>query len=270
MSLTRRDFLATSSLAALAVAWQDTARAAEEFGGFRMGAQSYSFRHFNTYDALTMLGGIGLKNMEFCSVHFPPAPENEKFLEAKQYIEKAGVTVPSFGVESFTSSEEASRVKFDFGKILGLEVLTADPDPDAFDLLDKLTEEYNIKIAIHNHGPRARYNKAEDTLKACEGHSAMIGACVDTGHVIRSGEKPHEVLEALGSRVISMHLKDWVHEEDEQILGEGDMDLVAVAKTLKKIEFTGPIMLEFELDKENPVPGMLKGLENWKKALESA
>jgi sugar phosphate isomerase/epimerase len=67
-----------------------------------------------------------------------------------------------------------------------------------------------------------------------------------------------------------MHLKDWVHKGEEQILGEGDMDLVAVAKVLRKIKFTGPIMLEFELFEDDPVPGMIKGLENWKKAVAAA
>jgi len=271
MNLTRRDFLAaTAAAAGMSLAWQNAVLAADEYGGYRMGAQSYSFRHFKTAEALALLKELGLSNMEFCSVHFPPAPENEKYLEAKKLIAAAGVKVLSFGVEGFPNDEAACRVKFDFAKDLGIEVLTADPEPRAFDLLDKLTEEYKIKIAIHNHGPAARYNKVADTLKAVKDHSEMIGGCVDTGHVIRSGEKPHEVLEALGSRAHSMHLKDWVHGGDEKILGEGDMDLVAVAKAMKKIKFSGPCMLEFELDETGPVAGMAKGLGNWAKAVQSA
>src|SRR5690606_5327985 len=122
----------------------------------------------------------------------------------------------------FTKDEESSRVKFDFAKALGLEVLTANPMRNAFEALGVLCDEYDIKIAIHNHGPGALYDKVEDTAKAVEGLTSRIGACVDTGHVIRSGEKPHEVIRALGSRVISLHLKDWIHGGEEQILGEGD------------------------------------------------
>src|SRR5690606_18501371 len=122
---------------------------------------------------------------------------------------------------------------------------------------------------IHNHGPSARYDSVEDTLRAVKDHSPMIGACVDTGHVIRSGEKPHEVITALGDRVISLHLKDWVHGGDERILGEGDIDLPGVAKALKALDFKGPLNLEFELDSENPVPGMQAGLAHWAKAVAS-
>jgi sugar phosphate isomerase/epimerase len=98
----------------------------------------------------------------------------------------------------------------------------------------------------------------------------MIGACVDTGHVIRSAEKPHEVIEELGDRVHSLHLKDWIHGGKEQILGKGDMDLVAVARALKALNFAGPVMLEYEESPENPVPDMKEGLANWAKAVQSA
>lgn len=260
--MNRREFMLTS---ASALTFAMTLKAVAKETGWKLGCQSYCFRNFDTAGVLARVKELGLENVEFCSVHFPPAPENEKFLKSKKLIDEAGIKVLSYGVESFTDDVEASRVKFDAGKALGLEVLTADPTPAAFDVLDKLVEEYGIKIAIHNHGPGARYDSVEDTLRATNGHHKSIGACVDTGHVIRSGEKPHEVIRALGDRVHSLHLKDWVHKGDEQILGEGDLDLIEVAKALKEIKFSGPLMLEYELQPENPVPGMLKGLENWRK-----
>ena len=81
---------------------------------------------------------------------------------------------------------------------------------------------------------------------------------------------PHEVIAALGERVHSLHLKDWKHGGAEQIVGEGDMDIVAVAKALKAINFKGPIMLEYENHEDDPVPHMKKGLENWQKACDKA
>ncbi|HOD49331.1 MAG TPA: sugar phosphate isomerase/epimerase family protein [Candidatus Hydrogenedentes bacterium] len=237
---------------------------------FPAGAQSYSFRKFDTSGAIECLKKLGADTMEFCAVHFPPDAGDAGFAGVKEMLAARKMLVPCFGVEGFSDNAAANRKKFEFAKALGVQVLTADPTPEAFDNLEELVEEFQIKIAIHNHGPGARYDKVADTLKAVRGRHPYIGACVDTGHHLRSNEQPHEVLEQLGDRVISLHLKDWAIGGEEQLLGEGDMDLVAVAKALLKINFTGPIVMEYEESPENPVPDMKKGLANWRAAVKAA
>ncbi len=230
----------------------------------KIGAQSYSFRHFDTAGAIHCLDELGLGFMEFCAVHFPPDANDPGLAAVKGLISEHKIQVPCYGVESYTEDAALNRRKFEFAKALGVEILTADPTPEAFESLDVLCEEFQIKIAIHNHGPKARYDRVEDTLNAINGHHPFIGACVDTGHSIRSGEAPHEVILALGDRVHSVHLKDWTFDSDETILGEGDMDMQRVAEALKEIGFNGPIMMEYELDVENPVPGMIRGMQHWR------
>ena len=242
------------------------AATAGEAAQFRVGAQSYSFRKFGFEASLKCLKDLGLKYMEFCSVHFPPDAGRPEFSHIKATLQAEGIEVPCFGVEGFTEDAAANRKNFEFAKALGVEVLTADPTPDAFDNLDDLTDEFGIKVAIHNHGPGARYDKVADTLNAVKGHSPMIGACVDTGHAIRSGERPHEIIEELGDRTISVHIKDWTQGGEEQIIGQGDMDLAAVVHALRAIGFSGPVMIEYENSPENPVPDMTIGIENWNKA----
>lgn len=261
-SLSRREFVA-STLVGVSTLATVGGRSWAAGPGWVMGCQSYSFRKFSFEDSIKNLKELGLEHMEFCAVHFLTGAAREGLSQVKATIEAAKIRVPCYGVEGFSADVEANRRKFEFGKYMGIGILTADPEPESFDNLEKLCEEYKIKIAIHNHGPKARYDKVSDTLKAVEGKSAMIGACVDTGHVIRSGEKPHEVIRALGARVHSLHLKDWRHGGEEQILGEGDMDLGEVAKALRELHFTGPIMMEYENSPENPLPDMKKGLANW-------
>jgi len=265
----RRDFLVTSTLAVSGMACVTTPAATHKKERM-MGAQSYSFRKFSFEDSLKCLKDLGTNVMEFCAVHFPPDADDPNFANVKAAIEQAGVVVPCYGVEGFSADEAANRKKFEFGKALGIEVLTANPTLDSFDNLEKLTEEFGIKIAIHNHGPGADYDGVQDTLDAVKGRCPLIGACVDTGHAIRSGEKPHAVIEALGDRVISLHLKDWITGGEEQILGKGDMDLVAVAKALKAINFDGPIVMEYEESPDNPVPDMKEGWDNWQQAVAQA
>jgi sugar phosphate isomerase/epimerase len=267
--MSRRRFLAVGG-AALPLAGLAALGAKEHRKEFRMGAQSYSFRKFDLDGSIKCLKELGLNEMEFCAVHFPPDAEDPNFGKVRATIEAADISVPCFGVEAFTADVDANRKKFEFAKALGIGVLTADPTPDSFDNLDKLCEEFNVRIAIHNHGPKARYDKVDDTLNAVEGHSPLIGACVDTGHAIRSGDKPHEIIERLGPRVISLHLKDWITGGKEQILGEGDLDLGAVANALGTMDFSGPIVMEYEESPENPVPDMKRGWENWKAACKKA
>ena len=232
----------------------------------RVGAQSYSFRDFDFEGSIACLKQLGTKYIEYCSVHFPCDAAHGGFPRVKQRLDAEGIVAVCFGVEGFTGDHAANRRKFELAKALGIEVLTADPTPDAFDSLDTLTDEFGVKIGIHNHGPGARYDKVADTLNAIKNHSPMIGACVDTGHVIRSGENPHEVIEQLGSRTISLHLKDWKLGGEERILGHGDMNMAAVAGVLKVIDFTGPVVMEYENSPDNPVPEMKAGLDNWLKA----
>lgn len=268
MASTRRQFLGQAA-AVSAAALAGNALAAPG-PAFLLGSQSYSFRKFDTIGVISEVKKLGLSAIEFCGVHFPCDPAHAGLAEVKQLIADAGIVVPCYGVESFTADEAANRAKFEFAKAMGIGILTADPLPESFDSLDKLTEEYKIKIAIHNHGPNdMRYGKVQMVLDAIQDHSPMIGACVDTGHSIRSGEKPHEVLAALGDRVISLHLKDWTHGGEEQILGDGDMDLTAVAKVLKDINFGGPLMIEYENSPENPGPDMAVGMVNWQKAVDA-
>ena len=267
MKTNRRQFI--GQLAALpAIAAFAGSAMAKPGPTWRMGCQSYSFRKFDTIGAINGVQKLGLNNIEFCGVHFPCNAEDPGLAKVKEILKETGIDVSCYGVESFGADEAANRVKFEFAKAMGIKILTADPAPESFDNLDKLTEEYKVKIAIHNHGPNARYNTVQNTLDAIKDHSPMIGACVDTGHVIRSNEKPHEVLAALGDRVHSMHLKDWIHGGEEQILGEGDMDLVAVAKALKAMKFAGPLMMEYENSPENPGPEMATGLSNWQAAID--
>jgi len=236
----------------------------------RVGPQSYSFRQFDFEGSIACLKRLGSKYIEYCSVHFPCDAAHQGFPSVKRRLESEGITTLCFGVEHFTADHAANRTRFEFAKALGIEVLTADPDPDAFASLDRLTDQFGVKIGIHNHRPGARYDKVADTIRAVKGHSPMIGACVDTGHVIRSGEAPHEVIERLGPLTISLHLKDWKRGGEEQVLGRGDMDMIAVARILKAIGFDGPLMMEYENSPENPVPEMKIGLENWLKACRAA
>ena len=244
-----------------------------------LGVQTYSFRNFTLFDAIYQAKALGLSAIE----PYPGqqlSPEHDTSVGAdlddderdalRATLESAGAHLVAFGVVGLSADEDQVRPIFEFADDMGIPILTANPEPESFDLLEELVEEFDIKVAIHNHGPGARYDTVDDTLEAVEGRHPHIGACVDTGHVIRSGENPHEVVEALGDRVHMLHLKDWEIDGPETIVGEGDMDLHALASALDAVGFEGPITLEYELDADWPAPHMAIGAFNWRLAVLEA
>src|SRR5205807_5297193 len=107
---------------------------------------------------------------------------------------------------------------------MGVKVITADPSPAALPVLDKLLKEYSkhdIRIAIHNHGPGARYSSIKSVADALKGHHERLGACVDTGHFLRSGEDPVEAVRTFGHRTYEVHVKDVKDKNQFTVLGLG-------------------------------------------------
>lgn len=257
---------------AMGLAFASSASADEEWP---LGVQAFSFRHFTLYEAIGLTRALGLNYVESypgqrlrpdsdVTISHELSDEDRQALLA--YLDEMDMTLAAYGVVGLSANEDETRPIFEFADAMGIEILSANPHPDALDLVESLAEEFGVYVAIHNHGPGARYDSVDDVLNAVEGRNAYLGACVDTGHFIRSEEPPHEAVERLGERVHSLHLKDWTFGGPETAVGEGDMDLEALAAALEAVGFEGPIMLEYELDPENPGPGMARGVANWREA----
>jgi inosose dehydratase len=121
-----------------------------------------------------------------------------------------------------------------------------------------LVKEFDIRVGIHNHGPKHRYNKAIDVLKAIDGRDERLGACADLGHYIRSGERPTDVIRLLKGRLYGVHLKDFAEMQDKSegvILGKGHLNCAEVFDAMKQVGFPadGALSLEYEEHPDNPI-----------------
>ncbi len=241
-----------------------------ESSPFRFGFQSYSLRHFLETEALvTEAEKLGLDWIEVYRGHLPIDASDENINHFKQVLKGIGVGINAFGVEGFSADHAANERVFQFGRKLGVENLSANPERDAFDSLEKLVDQYDIRIAIHNHGPEDElWRRPEWILEAVKDLDPRIGACVDTGHYLRADVDPVEAIRTLGSRVWGVHLKDFDASSEEQIVGRGRLDLAATFEALVDVGFSGPLSLEFELHKEDPVPHMREGLKAVAEALK--
>jgi len=224
----------------------------------QLGIQLYSLRGFDVSTALKHAAKIGFKQVEFYSGMLPLDSTPEQLTAMKKQVADLGMTISAHGVNGFGSDEKANRQTFEFAKELGIKNIAADPDPSSFDQLDELVKEFDIRIAIHNHGPGHRYNKVVDVLRAIENHDERIGACADLGHFIRSGENATEVVRLLKGRLYGIHLKDFAEMKAQAqgvILGKGHLDVQGVIDALLAVEFPsdGALSLEYEENPDDPI-----------------
>lgn len=263
----RRDFHRTiaAAVASCAIPSLSFGRA-DDFAGFKVGAQSYTFRKFKLEQAVKKIADAGLHYAEFYRGHVPVESTPEQIKAVLSLCKDNGVTPIAFGVESFSKAHDANKKKFEFGAALGIKSLSADPEPDeeCFKSLDKLCEEYKIAIAIHPHGPsgkgRHRWWSAETILKAVKDHHPLVGACLDTGHLIRMGQlgeklDPAQQVKVMGARNFGIHLKDHNNEKKTDVIfgkDGGVLDIGALLKALKEVKFEGSLSIEYEAKADEP------------------
>jgi len=259
MRPSRRSFLAATGAAAglnaLSSMRSATAAAAAPLN---LGIQLYSLRGYPVDEALRHARDLGVRFVEFYPGMWPSNADADAIAAMKKTLADLGLTVSAHGVNRFTKDAAANRKIFEFGKAAGITTFGADPDPDSFESLDELVKEFDIRIAIHNHGPTHRYNKAIDVLAAVEKYDPRIGACADLGHYLRSGERPVDVIRLLAGRLYGIHLKDFAEMADKTkgvILGQGHIDVPAVMAALVAAKFPadGALSIEYEENPKNPL-----------------
>ena len=263
----RREFLATGLALAGSLALGGRAAFARDgdYGPFKMGLQSYSLRHYKRDEALAKTKELGVHYWESYNAHTDPDPA--KAAESKSLAAASGVEIIGFGVSGFSKDHEKNRKFFEFGKALGVGYLSADPTTDAFDSLDKLTEEYGIAIGIHPHGPGSRWEKIDQIADAIKPHSDKIGICLDTGHLLRSKEDPVRAVDVFGKRIYGVHLKDVKDAKTFTILGEGDLKLEALLAKLARLDYSYCLALEYEENEKDPIADIRKCLDATREAI---
>lgn len=243
--------------------------------GLKLGIQIYSLRGFPVDVALDHTKNLGFEEVEFFSGMFPLTASDEEIQKMVQKVKGLGLRISAHGVNGFSKDAEANRKVFEFAKKAGVKNISAAPTPDSMDSLNDLVKEYDIRIAIHNHGPSDRFNKVVDVLRAIEGRDPRIGACADLGHFIRSGEKPVDVIRGLAGRLYGVHLKDFAEMKESTrgvILGQGHLDCAAVFDAMIQAKFPadGALSLEYEENPKDPIEDIRQCVATAKTAMTKA
>jgi len=243
---------------------------AAEALGWRIGCQLWSFNKFSFTEAIDKTASLGLKYAEafpgqrFCAdlpedIKFEHTMSDEHRAQAKEKLAKAGITLLSYGVVSLPSNEEKARQVFEFAKDMGIKTIASEPLKKNLPLVAKLADEYDIKVAIHNHPQPSLYANYETVLEAVNGLSERIGACADTGHWPRSGINALDAVKALEGRLISFHLKDinefGVKDAHDVIWGTGVCDVEGILTEIARQGIKEPqFFIEYEYNWDNNLP----------------
>jgi sugar phosphate isomerase/epimerase len=268
--MNRRRFVFTAGAALLSSRWRPASnlltlpigrQSPDPFGGFPIGVQSYSLRNFELLEVIRHIQGLGLHFAEFYSKHLPLDAPAGQVQETLKLLKEADIRLVAHGVNDFTRDHAANQRIFEFATKAGVRNITANPQPDSFDSLDKLCGEFDCRVCIHNHGPGALYDKIADVVKAVKDRHPNIGACIDTGHFIRSAEDPVKAVHELCGRVFALHVKDEAEQRPDShnvVIGKGHLDLVGLFKALRETKFPedGSISLEYEAKPDNPLEDM--------------
>lgn len=270
--MTRRNFLNTGAAAAAcaisgATSLPAFAKPLEKSVAappVRLGLCSYTFRNFTRTQLIGYMKELRVSdlNAKDAKDHLPMDPTQEAAALAD--YKANGIRLHAVGAVYFLKSNDADiRSKFEYAKQAGVRVIVAgDPTPETLPRIEKFVKEYDIRFAIHNHGPEDKVWPSPLTvLKAVKGMDPRMGCCIDVGHTVRAGTDVVEAIHAAGPRLFNMHMKDLTnfHDKASQVaVGDGKMPVREIFKALIAIQYPGFVDLEYEVHGDDPMPGVTK------------
>lgn len=241
--------------------------------GWRLGCQAYSFNRYTFYEAIDKTASLGLHYIEAypgqkLSEDKPDARTDESLTpelrrEIKAKLADSGVKLVNYGVCGLSKDLDACRRTFAFAKDMGIETIVSEPAPDAFDTIEKLCDEYQINVALHNHPKPSRYWNPETVLELCQGRSKRIGACADTGHWMRSELEPVAQIKKLEGRIISFHFKDlnkFGGGAHDVPWGTGEGNVKAILTEIHRQGIQAVFSIEYEHNWTSSLPEIAQGV----------
>jgi sugar phosphate isomerase/epimerase len=232
----------------------------------RIGMTSYTFRTMDRAQLIAALKQLRIATINLKDVkdHLPFSPEAESAALADYAA--AGITPTAVGTVYFPKDEDDDiRSKFEYAKRAGVKVIVAgDPAPSTLPRIEKFVKLYDIRLAIHNHGPEDKtWPSPLSVLEAVKNMDPRMGCCIDVGHTMRAGTDVVAAIHKIGPRLFDIHMKDLANGSDKEsqvAVGEGIMPVKQIFAALAAIRYPGYVDLEYEIQPSNPMPGVIESI----------
>lgn len=238
----------------------------------KLGVASYSFRKFSREQAIQMMKELGTPYLNVKDFHLKLDSTPEEINAAKKEFTDAGITLVGCGNVSFQKDDEADiRSKFEYAKRVGFPLIVCAPTAETLPKMEKYVKEYDIKIALHNHGPEDKhFPTPQSVLQAVKNMDPRCGLCMDIGHTSRTGANIVDSIAEAGPRLLDMHAKDLADpmvKESQVAVGEGKLPIHDIFAQLVKMKYKGCVNLEYEIKENDPLPGMKQSFAYMRKIL---
>jgi sugar phosphate isomerase/epimerase len=269
-TLSRRDFARSGAFLAAAFpfssgifALAQQSPSADQAAPIRLGVASYTFRNFTRAQMVGFLKQLNVLELNAKDVkdHLPSDAQQETAALADYAA--ASIKPHAAGTIYFPKDEDADiRTKFEYCKRAGISVIVAgDPEPQTLPRIEKFVKEYDIRFAIHNHGPEDKlWHSPLDVLKAVNNMDPRMGCCIDVGHTARAGTDVVQAIKEAGPRLFNLHVKDltnFQNKESQVAVGEGIMPMRKMFEVLIAMKYNGFVDLEYEIHPDDPMPGVI-------------
>jgi len=269
MNSNRRNFLKLSGLGMAAVAIPGIAQSATasskktKSAPIRLGLASYTLRKMNLDDALAVCQKLDIKHVSLKDFHLKLTASDAEIAEVVKKCKDAGVELGSGGV-IYMKSEAEVDAAFEYARKAGMSMIIGVPQHDMLPYAERKVKEYNIRLAIHNHGPGDKvYPSCESAYVLIKNMDPRMGLCLDIGHTQRIQRDPSADLKDYFDRIFEIHMKDVTSSDQDGKaieIGRGVIDIPGFLKTVVKKKFSGIISFEYEKDDADPVPGLAESL----------
>jgi inosose dehydratase len=241
----------------------DPQPAPETTENFRLGIAGYTFYKFDLQKTLETLKKTDVHYLCIKSFHLPLESTNEEIKAFHAKLADFGVEGYAVGPLYMKTEEEADKI-FEYAKRAGVNTIVGVPTYELLPYVSKKVAEYDIKFAIHLHGPDIEiFPDADDVWENVKNLDPRIGMCLDIGHDRRNGKDPVADLKKYHSRVFDIHLKDVTAASKEGYsveVGRGILDIPGFVKMLRKVNYTGVVSLEHERNMDNPFMGIAESI----------
>ncbi len=236
----------------------------------QVGVAGYTFAKFDLDKSIAMMKKIGVSNLSVKEIHLPLNSSQETINAAMAKFKEAGINVYAVGVIYMKTKETVDQA-FQYAKMVGVNLIVCAPNYDLIDHVEQKAKEYDMRVAIHNHGPKdPLYPSPKDVYDRIKNKDPRMGLCIDIGHTRRAGVLPEQVVKEYKDRLFELHIKDVTAgvEEGKAIeIGRGIIDFPALVKSLQKINYKGVCSIEYEKDMTDPLVGIAESIGFFKGVL---
>ena len=265
IAATRRSFLGVAGVAGLAAGVEASWAAIQpEPWGIKLGIATYTFRNFDRAKTIEMIKAVKTPWVSIKDVHLKIDAPPEELRAGRKEFDDAGLRVMSGGNVDMNSparaTEQGLRHSFEYARAAGLPMMVCAPTRENLPVVERLVKEFDIRIAIHNHGPEDKhFPTVQSVLDAVRPLDRRCGLCMDVGHSARTGVDVVKSIAKAGARLFDMHVKDlesFTSKASQCDVGDGIMPFPAIFKQLKRMHYQGCVNLEYEINGANPMPGV--------------